>query len=162
MARGLDTIETERLRLRGIDDTDAELIVKWRSVPGIYQYFKSPHQITLEEHLNWYQNSYLGNTSRFDWICIEKDSGNRIGVFGLQKGDKKAEVNYLLAPEGQHKGYAFEAIKSLIDYAKQKWNCKQVLAEIHQNNQPSIALVKNLGFEAISRNDLFVVYRIEV
>ena len=162
MAQGLDTIETHRLLLRGIDESDAELIVQWRSVPEVYKYFKSPHQISLEEHMNWYHSSYLENVCRFDWICIEKESGNRIGVFGLYKEEKKVEVNYLLAAEGQHKGYANEAIKSLIDYASKMWNSEQVVAEIHQDNKPSIALVKKLGFELISKNAPFVIYGIEV
>ena len=127
MARGLDTIETARLLLRGIDESDAELIVQWRSVPEVYQFFKSSHKITLEEHFNWYQNSYLENSNRFDWICIEKESGNRIGVFGLYKKEKKAEINYLLAPEAQHKGYAAEAIKSLIDYASKMWDSEHTV-----------------------------------
>ncbi len=162
MTRRLNTIETVRLVLREIDESDAELIVHWRSVPEVYQYFKSPHRISLKEHLNWYHNIYLENPNRFDWICIEKESGNRIGVFGLYKEEKKAEVNYLLAPEGQHKGYAIEAIKSLIDYASKMWNSEQVIAEIHQDNKPSIALMDKLGFEIINQNGSFVIYGIEV
>ena len=162
MAKGFKTIETERLILRGIDETDAELIVRWRSEPKVYRYFKSPHQITLKEHLNWYNNKYLINNDRFDWICIEKKSGNRIGVFGLYREDDVAEVNYLLAPEAQHKGYAAEAIQGLVNYAATDWNSKQVVAEIHAENQPSIALVQKLGFELISREESFVIYGIGV
>lgn len=162
MARDFDIIETKRLLLRGIDESDAELIVQWRSVPTVYQYFKAPHQISIEEHINWYRNRYLENVNRFDWICIEKESGNRIGVFGLCKEGKKVEVNYLLSPEGQHKGYAVEAIRGLIEYASKMWNNKQVLAEIHCENQPSIALVEKLGFELISRSGPFVIYGKEV
>lgn len=162
MARGLDTIETARLLLRGINESDAKLIVQWRSVPEVYQFFKSSHKITLEEHFYWYHNSYLENTNRFDWICIEKESGNRIGVFGLYKEEKKVEVNYLLAPEGQHKGYAAEAIMSLIDYASKMWNSELVVAEIHQDNKPSIALVEKLGFKIVSQSSPFIIYGIEV
>ena len=163
MARGLDTIETDRLLLRGINESDAKLIVQWRSVPEVYQYFKSPHQISYEEHMNWYNNRYLDNNNRFDWICIEKDSGKRIGVFGLYKtDDKKVEINYLLSPEGQHKGYAAEVIMGLIGYSSKMWNVKQVVAEIHKDNQPSLALVKKLGFKFISLKDSFFTYGIEV
>lgn len=162
MVREIDLIETERLWLRGIDASDAGLIVQWRSDPVAYQYFKSPHQISFEEHMNWYKNIYLVSTDRYDWICIEKESGNRIGVVGLYKGEKDVELNYLLSPEGQHKGYAVEAVKGLIDYASKKWNSKKLVAEIHRNNQPSIALVKKLGFNLISQSDPFVIYGIEV
>ncbi|MBR1906634.1 MAG: GNAT family N-acetyltransferase [Clostridiales bacterium] len=162
MAQGFDTIETGRLLLRGIDESDAELIVEWRSVPDVYRFFKSPHKITFDEHMNWYRNSYLKNSERFDWICIEKESKRRIGVFGLIRDGDKAQINYLLAPEGQHKGFAAEAVSKLIEYATEKWNCKQVVAEIHRNNKPSLALVVKLGFKKVSEDEQFEIYGITV
>lgn len=163
MAKELDTIETVRLLLRGIDLTDSEMIVKWRSIPDFFRYFKSPHQITIDEHLNWYRSSYLENYNRFEWICIEKESGDRVGVFGLEKKEEeKVEISYLLAPEKQHKGFAIEAVKSLLEYATKRWDCKRVIAYIHQDNQPSIELVLKLGFRVVARDDPFVVYAIEV
>lgn len=162
MARGLDVIQTDRLLLRGIDETDAELIVGWRSVPDVYRYFKFPHKITIDEHLEWYRNRYLSNENRFDWICIEKESEQRIGVFGLVRDEDKAEVSYLLAPDAQHKGYANEAIRGLINYASETWNVQLVLAEIHEDNKPSIFLVKKMGFTLMSCVKPFGVYGIEV
>lgn len=161
MAQNIETIETKRLMFRGINETDAELIVDWRSKPDVYMYFKSPHQITLEEHLKWYNTNYLSNNNRFDWMCIEKESEKRVGVFGLYRDKESAEVNYLLAPEAQHKGYATEAIRSLIEYAFVKWNSKRVFAEIHKENKPSIELVKKMGLEIVSQDETFVVYGIE-
>lgn len=161
MAQKLEVIETERLLLRGINETDADLIVKWRSDPKVYRFFKLPHQITMDEHLNWYRNIYLLNESRYDWMCIEKKSNNRIGVFGLYVEQEQAEINYLLASDAQHKGYASEAIQFLITYALESLKCKSVIAEIHEDNKPSINLVKKLNFSLISREGDFVVYRIE-
>ena len=162
MASNLDEIKTERLSFRGIHESDADAIVKWRSDPDVYQYFKSPHQITTEEHLTWYHNSYLSNQNRFDWICIEKASNAKIGVFGLAREGNLAEVNYLLALEAQHKGYASEGIMALVRYASDKWNTKMVVAEIHQENLPSINVVKKLGFHIVKCNGEFVIYGIEV
>lgn len=162
MARKTDTIQTGRLIFRGIDETDTEKIVNWRSDPEVYKYFKSPHKITIEEHKHWYRNSYLCNEDRFDWICIEKTTGNKIGVFGLVKKNNIAEVNYLLSPEAQHKGYATEGIMQLVQYAAKTWGVKQVIAEIHKENVPSIAAVKKLGFTMLSNREIFVSYGIEV
>ena len=55
------TIKTKRLILREIESGDAETIVRWRSDPKVYQYFRSPHALTMEEHLAWFENGYLGN-----------------------------------------------------------------------------------------------------
>lgn len=162
MAKILDIIETERLMLRGIDEADAETIVLLRSAPDVYKFFKSPHQITIEEHLNWYRNRYLLDDNRFDWVCIEKQSGERIGVFGLNRDADIAEINYLLAPDAQHKGYALEAIRRLVDYASKNLGSKQVVAEIHKENKPSIVLIEKLGFILLSKSEPFVIYGIEV
>ncbi len=160
MARDLDIIQTGRLTLRGINETDAPEIVKWRSAPEVYRYFKNPHQISLEEHISWYNSSYLMNENRSDWMCIEKISGKKAGVFGLTRTDSEAEVNYLLAPDARHKGYASEAIRALLQYAHNEWNVRRISAEIHKENLPSLALVKRLGFELISAEGDFVIYGI--
>ena len=162
MARNLDIINTERLTLRGIKEEDTPEIVCWRVNPDVYSFFKSPRRINIEEHLNWYHNLYLDNNNRFDWMCIEKTTNKKIGVFGLMRNRDTVEVNYLLAPEAQHKGYASESIDSLIKYAKEKWNITKFIAEIHKDNTPSIALIKRLGFTLERNSDDFVIYGIEV
>ena len=82
MAKNVAELESERLILRGITEDDAPEIVEWRSDPEAYKFFRSPHRITMNEHLSWYRNNYLSNENRFDWMCFEKSSGRKIGVFG--------------------------------------------------------------------------------
>ena len=121
MARDLDRMQTERLILRGINESDAIEIVEWRSAPDVFKYFKSPHKITIQEHFYWYNTIYLSDDKRFDWMCIEKNTGKKIGVFGLMFDEHCAEINYLLAPDAQHKGYALEAIDCLLNFVKASW-----------------------------------------
>lgn len=154
----VDQIKTERLLLRGIDETDTEEIVLWRSNPEVYRYFKSPHKITREEHTAWYNSYYLYDMERFDWICIEQKTGTKIGVFGLTKKEQSAEVNYMLSSEAQHKGYATEAIAALIEYANTKWNTERITAEVHRDNSPSIALALKLGFQKNESCGNFYIY----
>ena len=161
MSKKTDLIKTERLVFRGIVESDANEIVSWRSKQEVYKYFKSPHMLTFEEHLNWYRNNYLTDENRYDWMCIEKNSGNKIGVFGLLKKDDVAEVNYLLIPEAQHKGYASEGLEALIQYAVDKWDVNSIIAEIHKENVESIALIKKLGFGLRTNYGNFVTYGIE-
>lgn len=161
MAKDLDKLQTERLNLRGINETDAFEIVEWRSDPGVYKYFKNPHKITITEHFNWYNNSYLYNENRLDWMCIERATGKKIGIFGASRNKNCVEVSYLLAPESQHKGYASEVIKEIIQYIREKWKSKRIIAEIHRDNGPSIALVDRLGFKLEETDGEFVIYGIE-
>ena len=162
MEKQVEKIYTERLILRGIDETDTEEIVSWRSDPEVYKYFKRPHRITPEEHIHWYRNNYLCNPDRFDWMCIEKSSGNKIGVFGLAADGDNVEINYLLASEAQHKGYAYESVKRLIRYAKEKMNAKKIIALVNTENLPSAAVAEKAGMKPESRDEIFIRYVIEV
>ena len=161
MACLVETIQSENLIFRGINETDTEKIVLWRSNPEVYKFFKSPHKLTVDEHLNWYNNSYLQNNHRYDWICIERESGEKIGVFGLVNENGYAEINYLLAPDAQHKGFAKEGITRLILYAFDTLKVNRVIAEIHKDNIPSITVIKKLGFKLVSDVENFVIYEIE-
>lgn len=159
----METLGTERLILRGIEKADAESIVAWRSDPNVYRYFKYPHQIALQEHLQWFFNSYLFNDDRFDWICLEKNnSEKKVGVFGLLRNGSEAEVNYLLDPSAQHQGYASEAVQALMEYAAENWKVKSILAEIHRENGPSIHFIKSLGFRLKQCKGDFDIYGAEV
>ena len=162
MAKEVEILQTERLILRGIREDDASEIVKWRSDPEVYCFFKNPQKITIESHLNWFRTNYVQDESRYDWICLEKETGKKVGVFGLVLSNEKAEVNYLLASEAQHKGYAREAIGSLITYSHNLFDAKKVFAEIHKDNFPSIALVEKLGFVLTEAEENFLIYSKEV
>ena len=161
MAKNVAELESERLILRGITEDDAPEIVEWRSDPEAYKFFRSPHRITMDEHLSWYRNNYLSNNNRFDWICVDKSSGRKIGVFGAVRDGNTAEVNYLLAPYAQHKGYASEAVKMVIEYVRSEFHIKRVVAEIHRDNAPSIALAERTGFTLESESGDFLLYSSE-
>ena len=158
MARDLEPIFTDRLIFRGITLQDADFIVESRSDPNVFCYCKNPHKISLEEHISWYNTSYISDSHRFDWICIEKNTNNRIGVFGLVIHENKAEINYLLSPKAQHKGYAFEGVSGLIEYAISRLSVNHFIAEIHFSNRPSISLIEKLGFNLVCKNGVFLVY----
>ncbi|MBR0168700.1 MAG: GNAT family N-acetyltransferase [Synergistaceae bacterium] len=161
MAKNVAELESERLILRGITEDDAPEIVEWRSDPEAYKFFRSPHRITMDEHLSWYRNNYLSNNNRFDWICVDKSSGRKIGVFGAVRDGNTAEVNYLLAPYAQHKGYALEAVRRIIEYVRSEFHIKRVVAEIHRDNAPSIALAERTGFTLESESGDFLLYSSE-
>lgn len=146
-------MESERLRYREICENDAEVIVKWRSDIDAYKFFLSPHKITMEEHLNWYRNSYLKNENRKDYIAILKKSNLPVGVFGIVFLQDTVEVNYLLSREFRGNGYAYESVSYLLQYAKSIWKCERAIAEIHKDNASSLKLVEKLGFTEYDRND---------
>ena len=155
-------LKTARLTMRGIAEEDTNAIVVMRSNPDVYRFFVSSHQITEEEHLNWYRNSYLFNKNRIDWIAFDT-ANNLIGVFGVKRENEnslEAEISYILAPEQYGKGFAAEAINRLMQFCKEEWNCTSVIAEIHNDNMDSIRFVEKLGFA--EEKPKFIIFRKEI
>lgn len=155
-------LKTARLTMRGIAEEDTNAIVVMRSNPDVYRFFVLPHQITEEEHLNWYRNSYLFNKNRIDWIAFDT-TNNLIGVFGVKRENEnsiEAEISYILAPEQYGKGFAAEAINRLMQFCKEEWNCTSVIAEIHNDNMDSIRFAERLGF--VEEKPKFIIFRKEI
>lgn len=151
------TIRTEQLFLREICDTDTNFIVGLRSDPKVYQYFKHPHRLTIGEHEKWYREIYLKNDGIIHWVC-EKD-GVGIGVFAaVRVSDYEAEVSYLVSEEHQRKGYAGEALKSIILWIRKEWKSQRIIAEIHKDNRASRAFIQSLGFCETDRKNDFLKY----
>ncbi|AIK54767.1 acetyltransferase family protein [Bacillus anthracis] len=56
------------------------------------------------------------------------------------------EIMYLLDPEYWGNGYASEAAKASIQYAKEMMNVKRIIARVKVANENSKKLLRNLGF----------------
>lgn len=157
-------LKTERLVLRGINESDTDFIVDLRENPEIYRFFTSPHKISREEHLFWFQKSYLKDFNRIEWIGID---GMKIpvGIFGIRRSTKisiDAEISYILSPNEYGKGYASEAVTRLIEYCRVEWDTEVLTAEIHINNYKSLRFIQRMGFEEKSRDGCFMHFERQI
>ena len=155
----ISDLETERCILKEINADDANQIVEWRSNPEVYKYFKKPMRISVESHLKWFNEHYLYDKNRIDFVVWLKNSSTRIGVFGITRiDDKSAEVSYLLDDNFQGKGYASEVLNRLESYFSKEWNVNTFIAEIHKDNNKSISFVKKMGYLQINVVGDFVIF----
>jgi len=92
-------------------------------------------------------------------LCIvEKGSGCKIGITGFFPAwlpSKQAEVGYLLVPQGRGKGYAFEALISVAEYAFSQFGFHKLVARVQDENVASSRLLEKAGFvqEALLREN---------
>ena len=154
----MNDMHSDRLSYREINAEDAAQIVKWRSDPEVYKYFTRPCKITVEEHSNWFLNSYSSDPNRLDFMAL--DSGlSKVGVFGIRRESEssdEAEVSYILAPEFYGRGFATEGVKWIMGYCKEHWGISNVIAEIHKENIRSINLAESVGFKESENRGLFI------
>lgn len=149
---------SQRLLFRGIQVNDTDTIVRWRSDPALIQYSISTIPLNRAKHLEWFQH-YINTRDRYDFLIIEKQSKQPVGIIGLRNLDsttQSAEISILI---GDHpkQGFATESICALLTYAKQL-KFKRIWAQVHNDNLISIHLFEKCNFQFIKQNSIWKYY----
>lgn len=97
------------------------------------------------------RDMYIKNQYRFHecglWALVEKKSGHIIGKAGLTG----IELGYHIYEQFRRRGYAFEALSAIIDYAVREQKPDRLIIKIKSTNLPSVRLAKKLGFSLASK-----------
>ncbi|MBO5145300.1 MAG: GNAT family N-acetyltransferase [Lachnospiraceae bacterium] len=145
-----DIAETQRLRIREITVDDVARLYELYRSRDITRYmeplFEDPQQETA------YTKEYIKNVYGFYgygmWVIEEKKSGQVIGRAGLEykEGFEGLELGFMLGADYQHKGYAYEACRAVLDYGVQVLEQSVYYAVVHEKNTPSRRLCERLEF----------------
>lgn len=83
----------------------------------------------------------------FQFAVVLRGTEQLIGDCGLktEEGARQAEIGVTFAREHQGKGYAYEAVSRLLDYAFGDLGVHRVVALADRQNAPSSALLERLG-----------------
>ena len=159
-------VETERLSIRKITMDDAQALAKVLADPVVMKYS------TVGVHSKEQIINYIANcqqqyelTNYGHWAIYNTDSGDYVGVCGLNKHDLDSNdvihINYRLATNQQGKGYAVEATLGILNYAKNTLKLNVIHALIEPDNTSSVAVVNRTGFEFV-KSSLFRGFNIDV
>lgn len=139
-------IETERLRLRPMEEADAELVLSWRNAPEVLALMEQQTPISLEQHLTWFRGPRLG---RVDYVILRRDISEPIGVLSFKNiREGTAESGRLighLPSRGQ--GFAREASVAWFEYGFEKLGLHQIIGITHETNAANIHLNQSLGYQ---------------
>ncbi|HDR2864474.1 TPA: GNAT family N-acetyltransferase [Enterobacter asburiae] len=84
------------------------------------------------------------------WLClVVRDAASQtpLGVTGyIHREDDCAEVGFLFAPSAQGKGYGFESLRALCDFAFNQGGIRRLTATVTAGNIASRALLEKSGF----------------
>jgi [ribosomal protein S5]-alanine N-acetyltransferase len=67
------------------------------------------------------------------------------------RADDAVEIGYTIFPEHRRRGYATEAVVALLDWARAQ-GIERFLASVGPKNEPSLAIVRRLGFVEVGRH----------
>ncbi|NIF39023.1 GNAT family N-acetyltransferase [Enterobacter sp. Tr-810] len=84
------------------------------------------------------------------WLClVVRDTASQtpLGVTGyIHREDDCAEVGFLFAPSAQGKGYGFESLQALCEFAFNQGGIRRLTATVTAGNIASRALLEKTGF----------------
>ena len=89
------------------------------------------------------------------WTVIERATGTVIGRAGLamREGYEDPELGYVIGTPWQNLGYATEALRAILTYAKEELCLDTIRALVKPDNKKSRHLLEKLGFsESLSYN----------
>ena len=154
--------ESERLGARRWDANDAAAAFAIYSDPRVTRYIGdgSP-RATLEAQRESLARTIarceaLGGTMGA-FALVEKATGALLGMVALQPlpGSPELEVGWHLAHAAWGKGYATEAGRAALAYAREALGATRVLAVVQPPNEASLKVARRLGMAHEGRTDRF-------
>jgi RimJ/RimL family protein N-acetyltransferase len=144
---------TERLFIRPVCIEDKESMFRYRSDSDTNKYLSLIPQ-SVEDVASFIDKTSFDINipgSWFQFVLIERDANILIGDIGIhfletEPENLQVEIGYTLDKEFRGKGYATEAVKTIIDFLIYSLNKHRVIASIDPENKDSIRLVERLGF----------------
>ncbi len=155
-------IETERLILREVLETDVDGFFELDSDPLVHKYLGNKPIKTKEEaknNLTFIREQYKEHgIGRF--AVIEKSSGNFTGWSGLKfnKGEKELlngftnfiDIGYRLLPKYWGKGYATESSLACLEYGFKEMKYDHIYGAALLDNIASNKILKKIGLDFIN------------
>ena len=155
-------VETERLIMRDILETDVDGMYELDSDPEVHKYLGN-NPINSKEKAaeiiqfihQQYKNLGIGR-----FATIEKSSGDFIGWSGLKlnTGEKEAlngkteffDVGYRFIPRYWNKGYATESSLAVLNYGFKTLNIETICGAAENRNIASNKVLKKIGLKFIN------------
>jgi RimJ/RimL family protein N-acetyltransferase len=145
--------ESERVRLRLLNQADAANVQSYRSSECVarYQSWETDYSLKQARDLvhQSSQNSFgvPGAWTQLAIACLESDVViGDIGVLICEQPFRFAEIGYSLAPAYQRVGLATEALQLLLRVLAERYKVHSVKARTDVRNEPSRRLLARLGF----------------
>jgi [ribosomal protein S5]-alanine N-acetyltransferase len=145
------TLSTRRLQLRPLTFEDDAFILELLNEPSFIEYIGDKQVRTREEARLYIESGPQASwsTHGFGLDCVElRSTVQPIGMCGLLKRDilPDPDVGYAFLQEFWSRGYASEAVRAVLNDARQRLALRRVAAVVSNDNTASVRLLERMGF----------------
>lgn len=147
----MKVIETERLNLRWLTVEDSQFILELVNDPMWLRYIGDKGLRTIDDARNYISQSIMAMYERlgFGLYLVElKEAGVPIGICGLIKRDtlEDVDIGFAFLPDYRGQGYASESARAVLNYGKETFGFRRIVAITSPENVDSAKLLEKLGF----------------
>jgi RimJ/RimL family protein N-acetyltransferase len=150
-------LETERLRLRAHTLNDFDTYCDLWADPAVVRYLSCLPNTREESMGRLLRNAGHWTLRGFgSWLVEEKASGEFVGEVGLfnylreiqPRIDETPEIGWILSPHKHGLGYATEAVRSVLDWGRDRFTAGAVCCLIDPENTASLRVAEKSGFHS--------------
>lgn len=138
-------LETDRLILRALTPDDADAAFVWQSDPVVNRYMRYSLYTNVDDTRRWLASV---QDSIHDFGVVRKADGLLIGSAGIYPTEDPAvwELGYNLRQDCWNQGYATEASRVLLRYARDTHGIHRFVAAHAMQNPASGRVMEKCGF----------------
>ncbi len=141
--------EEDNIELREIDESDLELLRRWRNDPSISRWFFSETRISRRMQREWYARYRTNDAEILFMICRDGETLGTIGLCDIVRRHRKAQLGrFLIADPGhRNRGFGKKAVLRLLEYAFCAQGLNRVYLEVFESNAAAVRAYQACGFE---------------
>lgn len=130
--------------IRGMAESDLEIVLSWRNHPDVRRYMYTTHEITLTEHRAWFKS--VDENPDVDLLIYEEE-GLPKGFVNLSRTRSRpvADWGFYVAP-GSEKGVGRRLGHSALSFAFSALSLHKVCGQALDFNDRSVRFHLSLGF----------------
>jgi RimJ/RimL family protein N-acetyltransferase len=141
----------QRLTIQPLTEKDLLDFVSYRQDPDIARYQSWDTNYSKEQAMALIESqTVVLIPAKGNWLQLavhDSESKELLGDLALHSlSDDEFEIGFTIAKKHQGKGFAKEAVTTLIDHLFQEIGAIRVIANTDSRNTPSISVLKALGF----------------
>jgi len=135
--------------VRGLTKDDLDMVLVWRNHPSVRNYMLTQHEISLEEHRNWFTRVREGKEQR-QLIVLEGDDPLGCVQFNPVCHGGIANWGFYARPDAPT-GSGSKLGQAALAHAFKNLGLHKVCGQAIESNVASIALHRKLGFSEEGR-----------
>ena len=149
-------LKEKKISLRTLESTDLDFLLNLENDRTLWKVSGTTKPFSEKEIINYisHANQDIAISEQFRFV-IDMD-GIAVGCIDLYEYNwvnQKAGVGIVVLKKYRRKGFAKQALISLIRYAWKELRLKQLHTGIFSDNKSSLSLFKSVGFQQVRKNN---------